>query len=285
MRDALAAVDLANGHANEAEQNRDAAIARAEKAEAMAKQSSEDAENYANDLHAARARVDELDTALANASNGVGFGEAGPAVYAANARHDEAAREWEDERAELVRTRQETQDKLSEARKELHELRGALSTAVRIGKPLSFSGPDSSPRFSITEDEAATRDADSRDAALIRARTDASLRPIEAAIESARLRAEEILGTRDLPRATDEELVEVYVKAERDDIRTGLRAVAARVRAERCLVTRAVEMGESVAICFVCETERRVAIGQQQRYCKPSDVARVLAEMLGEVVR
>jgi hypothetical protein len=286
----LAAVDLANGHANEAE-------ARAEKAEARVMDADADSESYVTDLHAAKDRIAELETALANAANGVGFGEAGPAVYAANARHDEAAREWEDERAVLVRTRQETQDKLSEARRELHELRGALSTAVRIGKPLSFSGPDSSPRFSITEDEAATRDADSRDAALIRAKTDASLRPIEAAIESARLRADALLGTRDLPRATARDVEAMADEAYRNrlsmdptlgDMRALADRVADRVRREQCLVTRAVEMGvgvrirESGAHSWV---EWDVIVDDDVQSCAPSDVARVLAEMLGEVGR
>jgi hypothetical protein len=287
MRDALAAVDLANGHANEAE-------ARVMDADA-------DSESYVTDLHAAKDRIAELETALANAANGIGVNDAGPVVYAANARHDEAAREWEDERAELVRTRQETQDKLSEARRELHELRGALSTAVRIGKPLSFSGPDSSPRFSITEDEAASRVADSRDAALIRTKTDAGLRPIEAAIESARLRAEELLGTRDLPE-TDEELWKLfddtYDRTFRVAERQGSRfpsaeawkgaceALAARVRHEQCLVTRAVESGRGFEVWGRGNGWNVMVGGKPPRVdIKTSDVARVLAEMLGEVGR
>lgn len=60
---------------------------------------------------------------LHNVDTGLGVNEAGPLVYALNARRDEAERAWEEERAELVRTRQETQDKLSEARKELTDLR------------------------------------------------------------------------------------------------------------------------------------------------------------------
>jgi hypothetical protein len=146
----------------------------------------------------------------------------------------------------------------------------------------------------------ADRDADSRDAALIRAKTDASLRPIEAAIESARLRAEELLSTRDLPRATDEELTGIFLEArekpESSTLTGGLRAVAERVRRERCLVTRAVE--ENIDVRFSIHMDGwKIRTSPQTpdaqwkgpdacRYgLKPADVARVLAEMLGEVGR
>lgn len=85
----------------------------------------------------AESRVTELETALNNAANGIGFGDAGPVVYALNARHDEQAAEWESEREELVRTRQETQDKLSEARRELTELRANLRGCERWGTDIS----------------------------------------------------------------------------------------------------------------------------------------------------
>jgi len=110
----------------------------------------------------AEARVAELETALNNAANGIGFGDAGPVVYALNARHDERAAEWESEREELVRTRQETQDKLSEARKELGELGAKLRTSERYVDVHVADLAAMRARFSDTfaRAEKAERDAD-----------------------------------------------------------------------------------------------------------------------------
>jgi hypothetical protein len=152
--------------------------------------------------------------------------------------------------------------------------------AAAVGKPLAFSSPGDAPRFSITEDEAATRDADSRDAALIRARTDASLRPIKAAIESARLRAEELLGTRALPRATDEELMKITKGA--DSLPDAISRVAARVRRDQCLVTRAVSKGKRVTVGN-WRGEWEVIVDGVTCWCASADVPATLDRMLGEV--
>lgn len=236
-RQALADVDIANGRANKAEE-------RAEKAEA---------------------RVAELETALRNAAHGIALDEAGPVVYALNARHDEQEAEWESEREELVRTRQETQDKLSEARKELGELRANLRACERWGTDVSNAR---------VEEMGRTVDA-------LRAERDALKAQAQPTEE----------------RATDEELRKVFAVAWGRAINSteapgmavpevtarhaGILAVAARVRAERCLVTRAVEMGIHITISRICSTEWLVVARGQERYCAPADVPATLERMLG----
>lgn len=274
---------------------RDAAIARAEKAEALHSK----AEAEVSCRNEMRARIAELETALANTERGIGFGEAGPAVYAANARHDEAAREWEDERAELVRTRQETQDKLSEARKELHDLRTKLAalTAPVEGEPSIGNIMDAWSQFRHSGPEGIVANALSQWRAGHAAGLAVATRDAEAAAKDAAVQA--IHAPRDLPRATDEELVRIgedaYEKRWEMGIGAearpyGYRAVADRVRREQCLVTRAVEMGVDLHIevddsgsVWVIEAVDRTGSSREIEVDSPSDVARVLAEMLGEV--
>jgi hypothetical protein len=292
MRDALAAVDLANGHANEAE-------ARAEKAED---------------------RIAELETALTNAANGIGVNDAGPVVYAANARHDEAAREWEDERAELVRTRQETQDKLSEARRELHELRTKLAAAE--AERDAFGAKNVEFHRAYGEEQARARatiaDLESRLAALTAPvegeptvealqrmfaeappkhpkNVDEAMGGALAAIWRAGHAAGVAAATRDLPRATARDVEAMADEAYRNrlsmdptlgDMRALADRVAERVRREQCLVTRAVESGRGFEVWGRGNGWNVMVGGKPPRVdIKTSDVARVLAEMLGEVGR
>ena len=104
------------------------------------------------------------------------------------------------------------------------------------------------------------------------------------------------------PRATEQELLDIYAGAERcDDIRGGLRAIATRVRSERCLVERAVaggwDLGLKVHSCGVDVTISRAKeqgrdegewfegalVEHTYENVAPADVPRVLAEMLTEV--
>jgi hypothetical protein len=115
-------------------------------------------------------------------------------------------------------------------------------------------------------------------------------------------------ATRNLPRTTDEELRKAYrdaynkgyewaraIKTETSLVAAaemaGLLAVADRVRQEQCLVTRAVEMGHYIYICpdkvgrweIECEKVRGRSLGTPSpANTAPSDVSRVLSEMLGE---
>jgi hypothetical protein len=261
---------------------RDAAIARAEKAEAL--HSKAEAEiSCRNEM---RARIAELETALANAANGIGFGEAGPAVYAANARHDEAAREWEDERAELVRTRQETQDKLSEARKELHELRARLAAHnARVdGEPVKGEPSLYEMHNCWTSQPGCVGSmCYHSEAAVVAEFAIAQWRAGHAAAAK---------PTRDLPRATSREVEAMADEAYRartgmsptmGDMRALAANVAERVRREQCLVTRAVEMGEGLNVVPGSKGRWYVTVKMGEQNCAPSDVARVLSEMLGEV--
>ena len=112
-------------------------------------------------------------------------------------------------------------------------------------------------------------------------------------------------------RATDEELAEVYRKVyethggltidvSHDDCRrAGVRAVAARVRQERCLVAEAVGMGTGVTISRTSErvpsttgmwdvyvTRRPDVPGEHYAYGVPTaGVPATLARLLGEVSR
>ena len=105
----------------------------------------------------------------------------------------------------------------------------------------------------------------------------------------------EILGTRDLPRVTDEELVSLFESKQTRNFAydiPGILAVADRVRREQCLVTRAVERGLDLHIeedgsgsVWVIEAVKQTGHSREIEVDSPSDVARVLAEMLGEVVQ
>ena len=112
-------------------------------------------------------------------------------------------------------------------------------------------------------------------------------------------------------RATDEELAQVYrkiyethgggtISVSHDDCRrAGVRAVAARVRQERCLVTQAVAMRAGVTISRTSErvpgttgmwdvyaTRRPDVPGEHYAYGVPTaDVPATLARLLGEVSR
>ncbi len=112
-------------------------------------------------------------------------------------------------------------------------------------------------------------------------------------------------------RATDEELAQVYrkiyethgggtISVSHDDCRrAGVRAVAARVRQERCLVAEAVGMGTGVTISRTSErvpsttgmwdvyvTRRPDVPGEHYAYGVPTaDVPATLARLLGEVSR
>ena len=96
-----------------------------------------------------------------------------------------------------------------------------------------------------------------------------------------------------LPRATDEELADLFVEVFRtspdvDIAKARLAAVAARVRREACLVTRAVEAGALFSIRpYVCKW---IVIashgGNDRRETVPAaDVPKTLARLLGEVTR
>ena len=91
-------------------------------------------------------------------------------------------------------------------------------------------------------------------------------------------------------RATDEELVAIFENAyEHGALENivGVRAVAAHVRGERCLIARAVAVGEGFSV-----TRRATGAGWRIRMvggpgaeCAPADVPATLARLLGEVSR
>lgn len=99
-------------------------------------------------------------------------------------------------------------------------------------------------------------------------------------------------------RATDEELERAYsvayARAWESELstpdrgeRAGIRAVAAHVRGERCLIARAVAVGEGFSV-----TRRATGAGWRIRMvggpgaeCAPADVPATLARLLGEVSR
>lgn len=92
--------------------------------------------------------------------------------------------------------------------------------------------------------------------------------------------------TRDLPRATDAELVEAYAAKERvDDLAHGLRAVYDLGRREQCLVTRAVEAGRQVVFWKRDDGNWRVGVDDKGQTSAPDDVPAALSAMLGEVGR
>jgi hypothetical protein len=275
MRDALAAVDLANGHANEAE-------ARAEKAEAerdkatrwgdTARAALKSAESRLGEINAFHDKVAEIVDAVHHQSMGPLISGTPDEVVAAVR---DAVAERNDLRTKLAAlaapvegepTVEALQRMFAEAPpkhpKNVDEaMGGALAaiwraghaaglakrdeTAVRIGKPLAFSGPGDAPRFSIEP--------------------------------------------RDLPRATDEELAGVFIEArekpESSTLTGGLRAVANRVRREQCLVTRAVESGVGFSIVPNDRGRWYVTANMREQNCAPTFDALVLAEMLGEVGR
>jgi hypothetical protein len=350
-------VDLANGHANEAEQNRDAAIARAEKAEARCRVLDEanagladERARHLGEMDDIRARIAELEAFYRQVAEIVGavhHQSMGPLIpgtpddVLSFARDAVAERNAAESRLAALTAPVEGEPSIGDMQKAWLEWPGSVEVAFALSqwraghaagmaKASPASGENATDhdlsevwsRYSAllpTSLQAAARralydigkahgyregvranadrDADSRDAALIRAKTDASLRPIEAAIESARLRAEKLLGTRDLPRATDEELFAAYDEQIRtskgvdwDKVRKGVLAVAARVRREQCLVTRAVESGVDLHMEENCSRggwHVKIVNGNgRTNSCEdiaPSDVARVLAEMLGEV--
>lgn len=219
VRTSIAAVDMANKHADEAEAARDAAIARAEKAEAECAKLREragtaelDAEGFAHDRDEARARVAELEARLA----------------ALTAPVDGEPSDAEIERAYYNIPPEVIQSKgYATARRALYHL----------------------------------------------------------GVQHERAR-----HTRDIPRATSREVEAMADEAYR--ARTGMyptmgdmRALAAnvadRVRREQCLVTRAVEMGEGLNVVPGSKGRWYVTVKMVERNCAPSDVARVLGEMLG----
>ena len=103
-------------------------------------------------------------------------------------------------------------------------------------------------------------------------------------------------------RATDEELADLYAreydaqahqtrdpfsKSHSDCRRAAVAAVAAHVRGERCLIARAVAVGEGFSV-----TRRATGAGWRIRMvggpgaeCAPADVPATLARLLGEVSR
>ena len=97
-------------------------------------------------------------------------------------------------------------------------------------------------------------------------------------------------------RATDEELERVYSNAyarawesevstpDRGE-RAGLRAVAAHVRQERCLVARAVDAHMSTHVYRRGPDDWAVALGPRFVECEPADVPATLARLLGEVAK
>ncbi len=103
-------------------------------------------------------------------------------------------------------------------------------------------------------------------------------------------------------RATDEELVDLYRKvyethggltidvSHGDCRRAAVRAVAARVRQERCLVAEAVGMGVDVHVTEFVPTQWRVVVVDREATsktapCSAADVPATLARLLGEVSR
>lgn len=67
--------------------------------------------------------------------------------------------------------------------------------------------------------------------------------------------------------------------------RAGLRAVAAHVRQERCLVARAVDAHMSTHVYRRGHDGWAVALGPRFVECEPADVPATLARLLGEVER
>jgi len=97
-------------------------------------------------------------------------------------------------------------------------------------------------------------------------------------------------------RATDEELERVYsaayARAWESEVstpdrgeRAGLRAVAAHVRQERCLVARVVSASMSMHVYRRGHDGWAVALGPRFVECEPADVPATLARLLGEVAR
>jgi hypothetical protein len=97
-------------------------------------------------------------------------------------------------------------------------------------------------------------------------------------------------------RATDEELERVYsaayARAWESEVstpdrgeRAGLRAVAAHVRQERCLVAQAVDAHMSTHVYRRGPDDWAVALGPRFVECEPADVPATLARLLGEVAR
>lgn len=97
-------------------------------------------------------------------------------------------------------------------------------------------------------------------------------------------------------RATDEELERVYsaayARAWESEVstpdrgeRAGLRAVAAHVRQERCLVARAVDAHMSTHVYRRGPDDWAVALGPRFVECEPADVPATLARLLGEVAK
>jgi hypothetical protein len=122
----------------------------------------------------------------------------------------------------------------------------------------------------------------------------AAARDAEAAAKDAAVQAmHEPSAPRDLPRATDEELGELfddtYDKAFREGAeadKAAREALTERVRREQCLVTRAVKSGRGFEVWGRGNGWNVMVGGKPMRVdVKTSDVARVLAEMLGEVGR
>ena len=99
-------------------------------------------------------------------------------------------------------------------------------------------------------------------------------------------------------RATDEELERAYsvayARAWESELstpdrgeRAGILAVAAHVRGERCLVARAVAVGEGFSVtCRATGAGWRIRmVGGPGAECAPADVPATLARLLGEVSR
>jgi hypothetical protein len=154
---------------------------------------------------------------------------------------------------------------------DIAKARGALQRLV----DLAFNNPGRlSPRFSVQVNE--------NDDDLILTR----------ALEELTALRQASTAPRDLPRATSREVEAMADEAYRartgmsptmGDMRALAANVAERVRREQCLVTRAVEMGEGLNVVPGSKGRWYVTVKMGEQNCAPSDVARVLSEMLGEV--
>lgn len=108
---------------------------------------------------------------------------------------------------------------------------------------------------------------------------------------AARVRAER--EPRDMPRATDEELFALahHAMELRQGVTGAALAVAARVRREQCLVTRAVEANVDIRVCeddgggFMVGVHAPGDDEDLERHVPAADVPATLARLLGEVAR